>query len=189
MTDSDLPTTFDPDAGDDLASWPVTPDAAAAPVCPWCSAALPAPDAEACPSCGASLAGAEEVQVPGVTTIDPMTALRTRSQARSRPRRNVLGWITGDSELRPTYDDPLAAIPPAILPPGAAAPSPMPPGRPSPEALAPPDRRVRREMLRMELAAIGLELPEDDAKNEDEGGPDEADPGPRTEDTSDSPGA
>jgi hypothetical protein len=164
MTDSDLPRTFDPDAGDDLASWPLTPDATAAPaVCPWCSAAVAAPDADTCPSCGANLVAVAEgeVQVPGVTTIDPMSALRTRTQARSRPRRDLLGWITGESVLTPTHGEPVAVIPPTMLPPGAASLPAAATVPPSPDALAPPDARVRREMLRMELAAIGLELHED----------------------------
>jgi hypothetical protein len=168
MTDSDLPSTFDPDAADDLASWPVTSDTAAAPVvCPWCSATLPAPDGETCPSCGANLAAEEEVQVPGVTALDPMTALRTRSPSRPRPRRDVLGWITGESELTPTYDDPVAVIAPTMRPHGAASLPAAATVPPSPDALAPPDARVRREMLRMELAAIGLELPEAEAPGVD----------------------
>jgi hypothetical protein len=170
MTDSDLPKTFDPDAGDDLASWPVTSDAAAAlTVCPWCSATLLASVADTCPSCGANLVAEEEAQVPGVTTIDPMTALRTRTQAQSRPRRDVLGWITGESELTPTYGDPVAVIAPTMLPHGAASLPAAATIPPSPEALAPPDARVRREMLRMELAAIGLELPEDEDVDADAG--------------------
>jgi hypothetical protein len=163
MTDSDLPTSFDPDAADDLATWRVTADpTSAVGACPWCSTPLPAPDAETCPSCGANLASEEEVELPGVTSIDPLTALRARSQARSRPRRNVLGWITGESELTPTYGDPMAAIPPTILPPGAGRPPTSVDGPPSPDALALPDARVRREILRMELGSVGLELREHD---------------------------
>ncbi len=169
MTDPDLPSTFDPDAGDDLASWPVTSDTAAATaVCQWCSAALPAPDPDTCPSCGANLVAEDEVQVPGVTTIDPMTHLRIRTPARSRQRRDVLGWITGESELTPTYGDAMTVLPPEILPVGVVPPPAVATAPPSPDALAPPDGRVRREMLRMELAAIGLELPEDEVADPDE---------------------
>jgi hypothetical protein len=170
MTDPDLPTSFDPDAAADLVTWRVTADpTSVVGACPWCSSRLPEPDAKTCSSCGANLVSEEEVELPGVTSIDPLTALRARSQARSRPRRDVLGWITGESELTPTYQDPMAAIPPAILPPGTGRPPTPVDDPPSPDALALPDARVRREILRMELGSVGLDLREND------GGPGDAD--------------
>ncbi len=197
MTDSDLPKTFDPGAGGDLAAWPLTSDATVAPGCPWCSAGLPDPDVGTCPSCLATLVPAEEVEVPGVTTIDPVMALRTRTRARSRPRRDLLGWITGEAELTTTYDDPIVAIPPAILSPGMGQAGEFPAGsvapplvtaaRPSADALAPPDARIRREMLRMELAAVGLELPEEELPGDVDR--DGARAGSDARDPSDPPGA
>lgn len=97
--------------------------------CPWCSAPLPVPDAVACPSCGATLISETEPQVPGVTAIDPEAIMRGARGAAPQRRSRLLSWISGEvEEEEPTV-----------------------PG--TPESLAPPPVEVRREMLRMEIAA------------------------------------
>lgn len=108
-------------------------DATALDRCPWCSAPLPDPAAETCPSCGATLASAAPADgLPGVTTLDTEAILRARS-AVSRPRSRLLSFITGELDEAP--------------------PSPL-----SAESLAPPSEEVRREMLRMEIAAEVADL-------------------------------
>lgn len=97
--------------------------------CPWCSAVLPDAAAEKCPSCGAQLirAPGSEQSVPGVTALDPEAILRARSEA-GRSRGGILGFLTGRD------------LPESDLP-------------ASPTSLAPPDDKVRREMLRLQLEA------------------------------------
>lgn len=108
-------------------------DAPALDRCPWCSAPLPDPTAETCPSCGATLTSAAPADgLPGVTTLDTEAILRARS-AVSRPRSRLLSFITGEPDEGP--------------------PSPL-----SAESLAPPSEEVRREMLRMEIAAEVADL-------------------------------
>ncbi len=101
--------------------------------CPWCSAALPAPDLEHCPSCGAVLAMATgtEPDIRGVTTLDPEAILRARSEA-SRPRSRILSFITGEEPVE--VDEKEAA------------------------SFAPPSVEVRREMLRLQLEAERADL-------------------------------
>ena len=101
--------------------------------CPWCSAALPAPDLEHCPSCGAVLATATgtEPDIRGVTTLDPEAILRARSEA-SRPRSRILSFITGEEPVE--VDEKEAA------------------------SFAPPSAAVRREMLRLQLEAERADL-------------------------------
>jgi hypothetical protein len=101
--------------------------------CPWCSAALPAPDLEHCPSCGAVLATATgtEPDIRGVTTLDPEAILRARSEA-SRPRSRILSFITGEEPVE--TDEKEAA------------------------SFAPPSVEVRREMLRLQLEAERADL-------------------------------
>lgn len=101
--------------------------------CPWCSAALPAPDLEHCPSCGAVLATATgtEPDIRGVTTLDPEAILRARSEA-SRPRSRILSFITGEEPVE--VDEKEAA------------------------SFAPPSTEVRREMLRLQLEAERADL-------------------------------
>jgi hypothetical protein len=101
--------------------------------CPWCSAPLVDAAGEACPACGATLVTADgaEPQLPGVTTIDAQAILRARSEV-ARPRGRLLSFITGE------------------------APEDTGPG--SPGSLAPPSDEVRREMLRLQLAAELAEL-------------------------------
>jgi hypothetical protein len=81
-----------------------------------------------CPSCGATLSGSgTDEQVPGVTTLDTDAILRARA-AVSRPRSRLLSFITGE------VDDSTTTMA-------------------SPASIAPPSDAVRREMLKMELAA------------------------------------
>jgi len=102
---------------------------APAPHCTWCSAELPSDHETICPSCGATLLGDGEKQVPGLTAIDAEAILRNARAAKAKPRSRILSWISGDYEA----DD-------------AAS-------RAAPGSLAPPPFAVRREMLRLELEA------------------------------------
>lgn len=97
-------------------------------ICPWCSAAY-AGDPETCPSCGAALAAdpATDPALPGLTAIDAAAIVRSKAPV-VRPRNRLLSWISGEYA-----DESLSAV--------------------ESEALAPPDAEVRREMLRLELAA------------------------------------
>jgi hypothetical protein len=99
-------------------------------VCPWCSAALPSADVERCPSCGAALKE-PDAAVPGVTQIDVEAILKGRTP--TQKPRGLIGWLSGE------YD--------------AGKPEAAPPG-----TLEPPDEAVRREMLRLELAALEAEV-------------------------------
>jgi hypothetical protein len=99
-------------------------------VCPWCSAALPSADVERCPSCGAALKE-PDAAVPGVTQIDVEAILKGRSP--TQKPRGLIGWLSGE------YDAGKAEAPP-------------------PGTLEPPDEAVRREMLRLELAALEAEV-------------------------------
>jgi hypothetical protein len=99
-----------------------------APRCTWCSAELPSSHETVCPSCGATLLGDGETQVPGLTAIDAEAILRNARAAKAKPRSRLMSWISGD------YEDESA---------GAAAPG----------SLAPPPLAVRREMLLLELEA------------------------------------
>jgi hypothetical protein len=95
--------------------------------CPWCSAALAAPGALDCPSCGAALIATDDDQkVPGLTEVDVRAASRA-STPPPRPRSRILAWLSGE------YVEEEA--------------------RSEPGALAPPDRAVRTEILRLELEA------------------------------------
>ena len=110
---------------DDVTAGATTP----APHCTWCSAELPSDHETVCPSCGATLLGDGEKQVPGLTAIDAEAILRNARAAKAKPRSRILSWISGDYEA----DD-------------AAS-------RAAPGSLAPPPAAVRREMLRLELEA------------------------------------
>jgi hypothetical protein len=107
------------------------------PRCPWCSAPLATPPAELCVDCGAVLGGAagSEPQLPGVTMLDAEAILRAKS-AVSRPRSGLISFLVGNV---PDTGDATA----------------QPPG---PGSLAPPSGDVRREMIRLELAARLAEL-------------------------------
>jgi hypothetical protein len=105
-----------------------TPEASAAlPHCMWCSAALPSDHETVCPSCGATLIGETDSQVPGVTAIDAEAIVRAARSVKPRQRSRLMSWISGEYEPEE---------------------EPAPPG-----SLAPPPPNVRREMLRLELAA------------------------------------
>ena len=97
------------------------------PRCPWCSATLDAVDAARCPSCNAQLREETAAEVPGVTSVDLDAVLSARKPP---PRQSgLMGWLSG------SYPDQAT----------------------SPEAqreVTPPDEAVRREMIRMEIAAI-----------------------------------
>jgi hypothetical protein len=113
-------------------------DGGAAPVpsvarCPWCSAELPRSRAKTCPNCKANLAGAPEAALPGLTAIDLEKLAFRRSVSPKRSR--LMSWISGDLD----YED--AGEPAA--PPGS---------------LEPPAADVRREMLRLEMAAMIADL-------------------------------
>jgi len=97
-------------------------------ICPWCSAPY-AGDPETCPSCGAALAvdPATDPALPGLTAIDAAAIVRAKAPV-ARPRSRLLSWISGD------YAEESVSATEA-------------------GALAPPDLDVRREMLRLELAA------------------------------------
>jgi hypothetical protein len=101
------------------------------PVCPWCSAALPSETEERCPSCGAALHEAATSEVPGVTRIDHEALLKGR--APTQKPRGIIGWLSGEYEAPDTEATPH-------------------------ETLEPPDDAVRREMLRLELAALEAEV-------------------------------
>ena len=101
-------------------------DEPAAAICPWCSAVLPDPDAATCPSCKAALTGGTEQSVPGLTALDAEAILRAKTPSRQRSR--ILSWFGGDSP-----DDTI---------------SPTDHG-----AIAPPDPAVKREMLKLQIAA------------------------------------
>jgi hypothetical protein len=99
-----------------------------APHCTWCSAELPSNHETVCPSCGATLLGDGETQVPGLTAIDAEAILRNARAAKTKPRSRLMSWISGEYE-----DDDAAQAPPG--------------------SLSPPPAAVRREMLRLELEA------------------------------------
>jgi hypothetical protein len=106
-------------------------DPALAPICPWCSAKLVTGREETCPSCGAALHETSESEVPGVTRVDLDAVLRSRAPDPQRGR-GLIGWLSGEYEPEAPPD--------------------------SPESIAPPEEAVRREMLRLELAALEAEV-------------------------------
>jgi hypothetical protein len=96
--------------------------------CPWCSAAVPAEVAR-CPSCGAALRDAVDGEVLGVTQVD-VAATSKLSRMTKQPGR-LATWLGAE---RTTENPELA-------------------GR-----IEPPSEEVRKEMLRLELAAIDAEI-------------------------------
>ena len=127
----EAPSVIDP--ATDPAHW--APVEAPGPRCPWCSTALATLDVANCPHCNAQLSGSTEAGLPGLTVVAP--------PARTAPletvkRNRLLAWISGE-----VLDDPEPAG-------GRDA---------APEALAPPSRDVRREILRIQLEAAGIQLP------------------------------
>jgi hypothetical protein len=93
----------------------------------WCSAELPSDHETVCSSCGATLIGETDSQVPGVTAIDAEAIIKAGRAPKPRQRSRLMSWISGDYET----DE-----------------APAPPG-----SLSPPPPAVRREMLRLELEA------------------------------------
>jgi hypothetical protein len=128
---------------------PPPPDSAAR--CPWCSAVLADPGAPTCPSCGAQLVAQGPVDIPGLTEV-PREILALAARPRQQ-KRSLGSLIIGD-------DSP--EIPP--------------PTKEELPALAPPDAKVRREMRRLELEALGYVIapdrPEDVAAAAEEPPPD-----------------
>jgi hypothetical protein len=100
-------------------------------VCPWCSAALNSAAEERCPSCGAALKEPDTAAVPGVTQIDVEAIIKGRTP--TQKPRGLIGWLAGE------YEADAAKAPP-------------------PGTLEPPGEAVRREMLRLELAALEAEV-------------------------------
>ncbi len=98
-------------------------------ICPWCSAAVPA-DAAKCPSCGASLRDGATGDVLGVTQVDMAATSRLARMSRAKPGR-LATWLGAES----TTDNPELG-----------------------GHIAPPSEEVRKEMLRLELAAIEAEI-------------------------------
>ena len=97
------------------------------PRCMWCSAELPSDHETVCSSCGATLIGETDSQVPGVTAIDAEAILKAGRAPKPRQRSRLMSWISGDYEADEEH-----------APPGS---------------LSPPPPAVRREMLRLELEA------------------------------------
>jgi hypothetical protein len=106
---------------------PLPPPADPGARCPWCSAPVAGPDAVTCSSCGATLHGDAEIEVPGVTAIDGQHA--SRASAPRKVRRTFGSLFVGGDD---------------VIPPPSEAELP---------ALAMPDADVRREMLRLRLDA------------------------------------
>ena len=105
--------------------------------CPWCSAGLAlGAGLASCPTCGAHLTGGEDAEMPGLTQVAPVSLKKVVSAEPVR-RSRLLAWISGE-----VVDD----VPPTDAP--AAA-------------LAPPSRDVRREILRLELEAAGIQIPDE----------------------------
>ncbi|MFL5777838.1 MAG: hypothetical protein ACJ761_02740 [Chloroflexota bacterium] len=100
--------------------------------CPWCSAPLPSPDAVTCSACGATIHGDEPGALPGVTALDAEAV--SRASRASRSSGGILSsWLgTGEADVRAAKD--------------------------APGSLAPPDNAVKREMLRLEIAAEMADL-------------------------------
>ena len=97
------------------------------PRCMWCSSALPSDSETSCPTCGATLVGEGDNQVPGVTAIDAEAIIRGSREQKPQRRSRLMSWISGEY---PEEEKP--------APPGS---------------LEPPPLEVRREMLRLELEA------------------------------------
>src|SRR2546427_618712 len=90
------------------------------PHCMWCSAELPSDHETVCSSCGATLIGETDSQVPGVTAIDAEAIIKAGRAPKPRQRSRLMSWISGDYEA-----DEAPAPPGSLAPPlkaGAAAP-------------------------------------------------------------------
>ena len=121
------------DPATDPAHW--APVEAQGPRCPWCSTALETLEDANCPNCGAQLLGDADPGLPGLTVVAPPGRPTPLEPVK---RNRLFAWISGE-----VLDDPEPAG-------GRDA---------APEALAPPNRDVRREILRIQLEAAGIQLP------------------------------
>jgi hypothetical protein len=115
----------------------IVADAPTARRCPWCSEPLPEDATERCPSCNANLVAEGEARIAGLTEVEGPGAARVR-RAEAPKRSKLLSWISGD------VDDESTSVTPS-----------------APDALNPPARDVRREMLRLQLEAQGLTVAAD----------------------------
>ncbi|HYN70204.1 MAG TPA: hypothetical protein VEX41_08340 [Candidatus Eisenbacteria bacterium] len=106
------------------------------PRCPWCSSPVSADDAT-CPSCGAVLHEDGEHEIPGVTQLDPRAAAL---QGPAPSAGGVIGWLSGEYVPEPT---------PAEL-----------------ASVEPPSEAVQREMLKLEVDALRVELEAREAERE-----------------------
>src|SRR5512140_2178744 len=106
---------------------PLPPPADPVARCPWCSAPVASAEAATCTSCGATLHGDAEAEIPGVTALDGQHASRAIAPRKARRTFGAL-FVGGDDPIPPPSE--------AELP-----------------ALAMPDPDVRREMLRIRLDA------------------------------------
>ena len=66
------------------------------PRCMWCSAELPSTSEVTCPTCGATLIGEGDNQVPGVTAIDAEAIIRANRDAKPRQRSRLMSWLSGE---------------------------------------------------------------------------------------------
>jgi hypothetical protein len=98
-------------------------------ICQWCSATIPV-EAAKCPSCGAQLRDAVAGDIAGVTQVDLAATSKIARLARQKPGR-LAGWLGAEQTAEGTDLG----------------------GR-----IEPPSDEVKREMLRLELAAIDAEL-------------------------------
>ena len=98
-------------------------------ICPWCSSVVPV-EAAKCPSCGAQLRDAVDGDIAGVTQVDVSATSRLARLSRQKPGR-LAGWLGAEQTADSTEVG----------------------GR-----IEPPSEEVRREMLRLELAAIDAEI-------------------------------
>ena len=138
MTQEATTTTSPADA---LAPVGVAPaEAAVERRCPWCSEVLPASETVRCPHCYANLVPDGEPRVPGLTEVEAPAATKVR-RAEAPKRSKLLSWISGEVADEPSIAEATQAV----------------------EALAPPPRDVRREMLRLQLEAEGITVNEDGA--------------------------
>ena len=80
------------------------------PHCMWCSAELPSDHETTCPTCGATLIGEGDNQVPGVTAIDAEAIIRAGRDAKPRQRSRLMSWLSGEY---PEEDEPAPHAHPA----------------------------------------------------------------------------
>jgi hypothetical protein len=118
----------DPSPNQPAEASPPLPDGVAARHCSWCSAVVADAAATTCPSCGAALLERVEGDVPGVTQIDA-ARIATKAHLRTPGMRAYIGLTDEDTE-----------------------------GAPRDRHVEPPSEDVRKEMLRLKMAALEAEL-------------------------------